>query len=184
MGPTEKRRWAYACAKALDEFLALGHFYETKLPVYIVRLFNTIGTRQSSQYGMVVPTFVREALKNEPVTVYGTGQQRRCFCSVHDVVDALMKLPVAPAAAGKVVNVGSNEEVTIDELAERVIRICRSRSKIEHIPYDVAYGPGFDDMLRRIPDISRANQLIGWKPKQKLDDIILEISESERAGTT
>jgi UDP-glucose 4-epimerase len=180
MGPTSKRRWAYACAKALDEFLALAHFYQTNLPVHIVRLFNTVGPRQTGQYGMVLPSLVRQALDNKPLTVFGDGTQRRCFCSVSDVVDALVRLPRAPAAAGKVVNVGSQEEVTIQELAERVRTLCRSKSEIVHVPYESAYGPGFDDMRRRVPDLARVRELIGWAPKHSLEAIITQVAESMR----
>ncbi len=176
MGATSKRRWAYACAKALDEFLGLAHFYETNLPVYIVRLFNTVGPRQMGQYGMVLPNFVRQALEGSPITVYGDGKQRRCFCSVFDVVDCLVRLPQEERAAGKVVNVGSQEEVTIRELAERVKAHCKSASEIVQVPYDRAYGPGFDDMARRVPDISRVLELTGWKPKHSLDEIIAQVS--------
>lgn len=181
MGPTEKRRWAYACAKALDEFLALAHFYETKLPVFVVRLFNTVGPRQASQYGMVLPNFVEQALAGKPVTVFGDGLQRRCFCSVSDVIDALVALPQVPRAAGMVVNVGSQEEVTIKELAERVIRHTGSKSAIELVTYEKAYGTGFDDMPRRIPDLTRALELMGWKPKKTLDQIIADVTAETRA---
>ena len=182
MGPTSKRRWAYACAKALDEFLALAHFYQTNLPVHIVRLFNTVGPRQTGQYGMVLPSFVRQALDNQPLSVFGDGSQRRCFCSVFDVVDALVRLPLTPAAAGKVVNVGSQEEVTIQELAERVRAQCRSRSEIVHVPYESAYGPGFDDMRRRVPDLTRVRELIGWAPRHNLDAIITQVAEAMRSS--
>jgi UDP-glucose 4-epimerase len=177
MGPTCKRRWAYACAKALDEFLTLAHFYQTNLPVYIVRLFNTVGPRQMGQYGMVLPTFLRQALDDKPITVYGDGAQRRCFCSVFDVVDALVRLPRTPAAAGKVVNIGSQEEVTIRELAERVRSLCRSKSEIVHVSYESAYGPGFDDMYRRVPDLRRVRELTGWSPRHNLDSIINQVAE-------
>ena len=177
MGPTSKRRWAYACAKALDEFLALAHYYQTHLPVFIVRLFNTVGPRQMGQYGMVLPNFVRQALENKPITVFGDGTQRRCFCSVFDVVEALVRLPQAPAAAGKVVNIGSQEEVTIRELAERVRTLCRSKSDIAHVSYEAAYGPGFDDMHRRVPDLRRVRELIGWSPKHNLDTIINHVAD-------
>jgi UDP-glucose 4-epimerase len=177
MGPTSKRRWAYACAKALDEFLALAHYHQTNLPVFIVRLFNTVGPRQTGQYRMVLPTFVRQALRGDPITVYGDGTQRRCFCSVLDVVDALKRLPFTPAAAGKVVNVGSQEEVTVRELAERVKARCRSDSEIRTISYDAAYGPGFDDMMRRVPDLTRVKQLVGWRPRLDLNAIIDQVSE-------
>ena len=182
MGATSKRRWAYACAKALDEFLVLAHFYQTHLPVFIVRLFNTVGPRQSGQYGMVLPNFVHSALENRPITVYGDGTQRRCFCAVGDVVEALVRLPLTPAAAGMVVNVGSQEEVTIRELAERCRAACGSKSEIVQIPYDSAYGPGFDDMRRRVPDLKRVKELIGWSPTQALDQIIAGVVEYLRAS--
>jgi UDP-glucose 4-epimerase len=176
MGPTEKRRWAYACAKALDEFLALAHYYQSLLPVYVVRLFNTVGPRQTGQYGMVVPSFVRQAMSNAPLTVYGDGTQRRCFCSVHDVVDGLLRLPATEEAAGKVVNLGTQQEISIRDLAELVIDICGSQSSIDFLPYELAYGPGFDDMMRRVPDTTRAQELIQWDPAWKLPDIIDEIA--------
>ena len=181
MGATSKRRWAYACAKALDEFLVLAHFYQSRLPVFIVRLFNTVGARQSGQYGMVLPNFVRQALENKPITVYGDGTQRRCFCAVSDVVEALVKLPQTPAAAGKVVNVGSQEEVTIRELAERCRAQCGSKSEIVQVPYDTAYGPGFDDMRRRVPDLKRVKELIGWSPTVPLDAIIRGVADYLRS---
>ena len=180
MGPTEKRRWAYACAKALDEFVGLAHFYETNLPVFIARLFNTVGPRQVSQYGMVLPSFVRQALEGKPITVYGDGSQRRCFCSVHDVVEGLTRLPRVPSAAGKVVNLGSQEEVSIRALAARVRDILHSDSEIVYIPYEEAYGAGFDDMQRRIPDLTRAKDLTGWAPKHSIDEIILEVAAHMR----
>ena len=176
MGATSKRRWAYACAKALDEFLVLAHWYETNLPVFIVRLFNTVGPRQTGRYGMVLPTLIEQALSGKPMTVYGSGQQSRCFCSVHDVVDALIRFLECPWAAGKVINIGTQEEVTILELAEQVKCLTGSNSRIELIPYDHAYGPGFDDMPRRLPDLQRAGELLGWAPKRTLRDIILEIA--------
>jgi len=180
MGPTEKRRWAYACAKALDEFLALAHFYETHLPVFIVRLFNTVGPRQVSQYGMVLPSFVRQALEGKPITVYGDGNQQRCFCSVYDVVEGLIKLPCVSSATGKVVNLGSQEEVSIRALAERVRDILCSSSEIVYIPYEEAYGPGFDDMRRRVPDLTRAKDLLGWEPKYSIDETIMQIAAHMR----
>jgi UDP-glucose 4-epimerase len=179
MGPTEKRRWAYACAKALDEFLALAHYYQSRLPVHIVRLFNTVGPRQTGQYGMVLPSFVAQALDDRPLTVFGDGSQRRCFCSVHDVVDGLLRLPRNEEAAGRVVNMGTQEEISIRGLAESVIDVCRSRSPVELVPYERAYGPGFDDMMRRVPDLTRAEQLINWKPTWQLRDIIEEIASSQ-----
>src|SRR5215216_557107 len=180
MGPTEKRRWAYACAKALDEFLALAHFYETHLPVFIVRLFNTVGPRQVSQYGMVLPSFVRQALEGKPITVYGDGNQQRCFCSVYDVVEGLIKLLGVPSATGKVVYLGSQEEVSIRALAERVRDILCSSSEIVYIPYEEAYGPGFDDMRRRVPDLTRAKDLLGWEPKYSIDETIMQIAAHMR----
>lgn len=175
MGSTEKRRWAYACAKAVDEFLALAHHVQTNLPVYVVRLFNTVGPRQSGQYGMVLPRFVKQALAGEPITVYGDGTQQRCFCSVHDVVRGLIALPRNPEARGKVVNIGTQEEVSILELAQRVKTLCASESEIRIIPYVEAYGEGFDDMLRRVPDLSRAEALIDWQPQYQLDEIIQQV---------
>jgi UDP-glucose 4-epimerase len=178
MGATSKRRWAYACAKALDEFLVLAHSYETNLPVFIVRLFNTVGPRQTGRYGMVVPTLIEQALSGSPMTVYGSGQQRRCFCSVHDVVDALTRFLENPSAAGKVVNIGTQEEITILGLAETVKQLTGSSSEIVLVPYAKAYGPGFDDMPRRLPDLTRADELLGWKPMRKLRDIIIEIAST------
>ncbi len=172
MGATSKRRWAYASAKMLDEFLVLAHHYQSSLPVYIVRLFNTVGPRQSGQYGMVLPRFVQAAKKNLPLDIYGDGNQQRCFCSVFDVVDALLRFENSPGAVGRVVNLGSNEEVSIRQLAERVIAITGSHSEIRYVPYEQAYGPGFDDMLRRIPDLTRAKELLGWTPKTPLAAVI------------
>jgi UDP-glucose 4-epimerase len=177
MGATEKRRWAYACAKALDEFLALAHYYETQLPVFIARLFNTVGPRQSSQYGMVLPTFVEQALAGRPITVFGDGSQRRCFCSVSDVVRGLSQLPLTPGAAGMVVNFGSEEEISMCDLAKTVKKLCRSRSEIVFTPYEAAYGPGFDDMPRRVPSLARARRLLNWSPRYTLEEIILMTAE-------
>jgi UDP-glucose 4-epimerase len=182
MGSTEKRRWAYACAKALDEFLALAHHHQSKLPVYVVRLFNTVGPRQTGQYGMVLPTFVRQALSGKPITVHGDGAQSRCFCSVFDVVEALMGLPRQAAAAGQVVNVGSQEEISMAGLAQRIVERTESASEITYIPYDEAFGDGFDDMRRRVPDLSRIGELIGWKPKHTLDQIIDQVVAEFRKG--
>lgn len=184
MGATSKRRWAYACAKMLDEFLVLAHYYQTSLPVYLVRLFNTVGPRQASQYGMVLPRFVDAALANQPVRVYGNGDQTRCFCSVFDVVRGLVAICDCREAVGKVVNLGSNEEVTMTELARQVIALADSKSTIEYVPYEKAYGPGFDDMQRRVPNIERVVQLIGWRPRHKLDDIIRQVIEDRRRKST
>ncbi len=181
MGATSKRRWAYACAKALDEFLALAHHHQTRLPVFVVRLFNTVGPKQSSQYGMVIPRFVQQALDGEPITVYGDGEQRRCFCHVDDVVEALRALPSCPEAAGTVVNVGSQEETTILGLAERIKALTDSSSEIRLVPYEVAYGEGFDDMRRRVPDIDRVASLIGWQPTKSLDEILQSVIDERSA---
>jgi UDP-glucose 4-epimerase len=176
MGATSKRRWAYACAKALDEFLVLAHSYETNLPVYIVRLFNTVGPRQTGRYGMVLPNLLRQALNGKPLTVYGTGLQRRCFCSVHDVVDALARFLDSPEAAGQVINVGTQEETSILDLALKIKDLVNSVSDIVFVPYDEAYGPGFDDMARRVPDLTRARDILDWVPRRKLEDIICELA--------
>jgi UDP-glucose 4-epimerase len=176
IGPPQKRRWSYACAKALDEFLALAHHQETGLPVFVVRLFNTVGPRQTGRYGMVLPTFVGQALQGGPITVYGDGQQRRCFCSVHDIVAGLIQLPQTARAVGQVVNLGSQEEVTMIQLAQRVKELCGSGSPIQLVPYERAYGAGFEDMRRRVPDLSRARELIGWNPRLGLDEIIAEVA--------
>jgi hypothetical protein len=165
MGATTRHRWAYACSKALDEFLALAHWKETKQPVIVMRFFNTVGPRQTGQYGMVVPTFVRQALSNEPITVFGDGTQQRSFTYVGDVVGALLKLMVEPAAIGKVFNVGNTEEVTIRGLAERIKERTGSSSEIVIIPYDQAYEAGFEDMPRRVPDLTKINKAIGYVPK-------------------
>lgn len=180
MGPTEKRRWAYACAKALDEFLALAHFHETRLPVFVVRLFNTVGPRQTGQYGMVLPTFVSQALVGKPITVFGDGNQRRCFCSVHDVVAGLTRLTQVGEAAGTVINMGSQEDVSINELAGRVNAICGTNSPIEHVSYAEAYGDGFDDMRSRMPDLTRARKFIDWQPAHNLEAIIRQVADSIR----
>ncbi len=178
MGPTSKRRWAYAGAKMLDEFLVLAHHYQSSLPVFIVRLFNTVGPRQSGQYGMVLPRFVSAALSGEPLEVYGDGTQQRCFCCVFDVVDALLRLRNEPKAIGKVINLGSNEEVSMMSLAKRVVERCGSKSSIVLIPYEQAYGPGFDDMKRRVPDLLRAKEILDWEPRTSLNEIIDLIAAS------
>jgi len=180
LGPTSKHRWAYACSKLIDEFLALAYWKEKKLPVVIVRLFNTVGPRQTGQYGMVLPTFVRQALAGQPITVFGDGTQSRSFTYVGDVVDALLRLAHEPRAIGDVFNIGSTSEVTIGELAERVKKMTDSASPIEKIPYDVAYEAGFEDMPRRVPDISKIQSLVGFAPKMGLDDIIRTVVEHVR----
>ena len=175
MGPTIKHRWAYACSKAIDEFLALAYWKERKLPVIIVRFFNTVGPRQTGQYGMVIPNFVRQALAGEPVTVFGDGQQSRSFTHVTDVVKALLKLVTESKAIGQVVNIGNMEEVTIQKLAERVIELSGSKSTIKFIPYDQAYESGFEDMPRRVPDLNKITALIGYKTEHTLDDILVQV---------
>ena len=175
LGPSSKHRWAYACSKLIDEFLALAYWKERKLPIVIVRLFNTVGPRQTGQYGMVLPTFVRQALAGHPITVFGDGTQSRSFTYVGDVVDALVKLTCEPRAVGEVFNIGSTGEVAIGALAERVKALTNSRSPIQHIPYDQAYEAGFEDMPRRVPDISKLRDLIGYEPKLGLDDIIRSV---------
>ena len=175
MGATTKGRWSYACSKAIDEFLALAYWRERKLPTVVVRLFNTVGPRQTGQYGMVIPTFVRQALAGRPITVYGDGKQTRCFGYVGDVVGALVALMEHPDATGQVFNIGSNEEVTILEVAERVKELTRSDSEIVFVPYDEAYEEGFEDMPRRVPDITKVNQLVGFQPKIKLDGILEQV---------
>jgi UDP-glucose 4-epimerase len=177
LGPTVKHRWAYACSKLIDEFLALAYWKEKKLPVVIVRLFNTVGPRQTGQYGMVLPTFVRQALAGEPITVFGDGTQSRSFTYVGDVVEALVRLACEPRAVGQVFNIGNTGEVTINDLARRVKELTGSTSPIHYVPYDEAYEAGFEDMPRRVPDISKLRELIGYTPKLDLDDIIRSVVE-------
>lgn len=175
LGPTTKSRWSYACSKAIDEFLALAYFKQKQLPVIIVRLFNTVGPRQSGQYGMVLPRFIRQAMHNEPITVYGDGSQRRCFAYVGEVVQAMIKLMEHPQAVGQIFNIGSTEEISIYELAQRVIQLTNSKSEIVKISYEQAYEEGFEDMARRVPDITKIKKLIGFKPRITLDEIIQRI---------
>ncbi len=175
MGPTPKHRWAYACSKAIDEFLALAYWKERKLPVIIVRFFNTVGPRQTGQYGMVIPNFVRQALAGEPITVFGDGTQSRSFTHVHDVVDALMKLVAEPKSIGEVINIGNIQEVTILQLAERVRELSGSKSVIKFVPYEEAYESGFEDMPRRVPALQKVEGLIGYAPKHGLDDILIQV---------
>ena len=172
MGATTKGRWSYACSKAIDEFLALAYWREKKLPTIVVRLFNTVGPRQTGQYGMVIPTFVKQALTGRPITVYGDGKQSRCFGYVGDVVGALVKLMDEPWAVGQVFNIGSNVEITMLELAERVKQITQADSEIQFVPYDEAYEEGFEDMPRRIPDITKVSELVGFRPEVGLDQIL------------
>jgi UDP-glucose 4-epimerase len=175
MGATAKHRWAYACSKAIDEFLALAYWKERKLPVIIVRFFNTVGPRQTGQYGMVLPSFVRQALAGEPITVFGDGTQQRSFTYVGDVVGCLMKLIADKRAVGQVFNIGNGEEVSILRLAELVKARTGSTSEIVFIPYDKAYEAGFEDMPRRVPDLTRVRALVGYEPKVQLDEIITRV---------
>jgi UDP-glucose 4-epimerase len=181
LGATSRHRWAYACSKALDEFLALAYWREKKLPVVIVRLFNTVGPRQTGRYGMVVPTFVQQALAGDPITVYGDGAQTRCFTDVSDVVSALVSLPQESRAVGGVFNVGNTEEVSIRRLAERVKALAGSPSPIVNVPYDEAYAEGFEDMPRRVPDIGKVSALIGYRPRVDLDETLRRVIEFYRA---
>jgi len=182
LGATVKHRWAYACSKLLDEFLALAYWKERKLPVVIARLFNTVGPRQTGQYGMVLPTFVRQALGAQPITVFGDGSQSRSFTYVGDVVEALIALASEPRAVGEVFNIGNTSEVTIRALAERVKSLASSDSVVQFVPYDQAYEAGFEDMPRRVPDISKIKELIGFEPRLELDDIIRSVIEYTRGG--
>ena len=184
MGPTHKGRWSYACSKAIDEFLALAYHKEKHLPVTIVRLFNTVGPRQTGRYGMVIPNFVRQALLGHPITVFGDGKQSRCFTYVSDVVGCLVQLAETPEAVGQVLNIGNDsEEVTILDLAKRVKERTQSKSEIQLVPYDQAYEEGFEDMPRRVPDLTKVRELIGYEPKIHLDEILERVishSTSER----
>ncbi|NOT45939.1 MAG: NAD-dependent epimerase/dehydratase family protein [Acidobacteria bacterium] len=172
LGPSDKHRWAYACSKLIDEFLALAYWKERKLPVVIVRLFNTVGPRQTGQYGMVLPTFVRQALAGHPLTVFGDGSQSRSFTYVGDVVEALVALSSEPRAVGEVFNVGNTGEISMRALAEKVKALTGSDSPIQYVPYDKAYEAGFEDMPRRVPDITKLRKLIGYEPKVGLDEIV------------
>ncbi|HME11714.1 MAG TPA: GDP-mannose 4,6-dehydratase [Candidatus Acidoferrum sp.] len=172
LGATTKGRWSYAASKALDEFLALSYWKEKKLPVIVVRLFNTVGPRQTGRYGMVLPNFVKSALEHAPIHVYGNGQQSRCFCDVRDTVESLVRLMDTDKSVGEVINVGNTEEVTITALAQRVKKLTASASPIEYVPYDKAYEPGFEDMMRRVPCVDKLHALTGFRPQTSLDEII------------
>lgn len=174
LGPSCKNRWAYAIAKLLDEFYLLAHREQSSLPVYIVRLFNVVGPRQTGNYGMVLPRFISAALHNETLKVCGTGRQTRCFSSVFDIVEGLVHVSESKEAVGEVVNLGSDEEISIADLAKRVVKLCNSSSKIELVSYEEAYGPNFDDMQRRVPCLDKARRLIDWRPKRTLDEIVIE----------
>jgi len=176
LGPTTKGRWSYAASKALDEFLALSYWKEKKQPVIVVRFFNTVGPRQTGRYGMVLPNFVKCALENKPIEVYGDGKQSRCFCDVRDTVEALLRLFSLEQALGEVVNVGNTEEVTIENLAKIVKQRTNSTSAIHYVPYDKAYEPGFEDMMRRVPCIDKLHALTGFRPQTNLAEIIDRVS--------
>ena len=180
MGATTKGRWSYACSKAIDEFLALAYWREKKLPTTIVRLFNTVGPRQTGRYGMVIPTFVKQALAGRPITVYGDGKQTRCFGYVGDVVSALVKLMDHSESVGQVFNIGSSEEISIRDLAEKVKQLTHSDSNIVFVPYDEAYEEGFEDMPRRVPDTSKINELVGFKAEMTLDGILETVIDFHR----
>ena len=186
LGPTFKGRWSYACSKAIDEFLALAYWKEKGLPTVIGRMFNTVGPRQTGRYGMVVPNFVRQALAGQPITVYGDGTQSRCFGHVHDVVRALADLMERDDLYGEVFNIGSESEITIRALATRVRDLVGSDAPIKYVPYDEAYEEGFEDMQRRVPDITKIRSALGWEPTKSLDDIVLDVKqqqlESSRLG--
>jgi len=175
LGPTPKHRWAYACSKAIDEFLALAYWKEKKLPVIIIRLFNTVGPRQSGQYGMVIPNFVRQALANQPITVFGDGTQSRSFTYVGDVVSGLLKLVQHPKAVGEVFNIGNGQEISMNALAAKIKAMTGSTSDIVLIPYDQAYEAGFEDMPRRVPELSKIRNLVGYEPRVHLDEILTRV---------
>ena len=183
VGATTIRRWSYSCSKALDEFLCLAYYREKGLPVVIGRLFNTCGPRQTGKYGMVIPRFVKQALSNEPVTIYGDGKQTRSFCYVEDTVRAIIGLLEEPKAVGEIFNIGNEEPTTIEELARKVIKLTGSRSDIVYVPYEKAYEKGFEDMLHRVPDISKIHNLIGYSPKYNLDMILEKVIEYFRSKT-
>lgn len=184
LGPSSKGRWSYACSKLIDEFLAIAYHRERGLPTVVGRLFNTVGPRQTGQYGMVVPTFVRQALSGQPVTVFGDGQQSRCFTHVSDAVRALIGLMERPDAYGQVFNIGNTEEVSILGLAQRVIAQSGSKSEIVFVPYERAYEPGFEDMSRRVPDVGKIGQLIGWTPTISLERILDDVIGWCRSAAT
>ena len=182
LGSTANLRWSYACAKALDECMALSYSQEKKLSAIIVRLFNTAGPRQTGHYGMVLPGFVNQALKGEPITVYGTGEQSRCFAHVADVVESLVRLMNAPSAFGEVFNVGNDQEISIEALAQRVKAVTASASAIQKLPYKEVYGAGFEDMVRRVPDVRKLERFIGYRPRTSLDRIIADVVAEQKAA--
>jgi UDP-glucose 4-epimerase len=182
MGPTLKHRWAYACSKAIDEFLALAYWKERRLPVIIVRLFNTVGPRQTGRYGMVIPSFVNQALTGAPITVHGDGRQSRSFTYVGDVVAGVIKLSQEPSAIGEVFNIGASEEISILDLAHRVKALTSSSSTIVLVPYDEAYEAGFEDMPRRVPDLTKIHRAVGYRPTIGLDEILHRVIDHVRAA--
>lgn len=182
LGPTVRGRWSYACSKALDEFLAIAHWKERKLPTVVGRLFNTVGPRQTGRYGMVIPNFVRQALADEPLTVFGDGTQSRCFCHVSDVVRAMADLMRRDDAYGEVFNIGADEEISILDLARQVQRMTESKSEIRIVPYEEAYEPGFEDMQRRVPDTNKIRSLLGWHPTRSLTEILSDVIDEHRRG--
>ncbi len=182
IGPTTHSRWSYAVSKQVDEFLGLAYHRQFGLPVIVMRFFNTVGPRQTGRYGMVVPRFVRQALHEEPITIYGDGEQSRCFADVADVTEAVVRLAEHPGAIGEVFNVGTVEEVTVHGLAERVLALTGSSSPIRYVPYDEAYAPGFEDMRRRVPDLNKIRTLIGYKPRYSLDDTLRRVIEYEKTN--
>jgi UDP-glucose 4-epimerase len=183
LGPTFKGRWSYACSKAIDEFLALAYWKERGLPTVIGRMFNTVGPRQTGRYGMVVPNLVGQAIAGKPLTVFGDGTQSRCFCHVHDVVRALADLMEREDLYGEIFNIGTQTEITITGLAEKVREVVGSTSDIVYVPYDVAYEPGFEDMHRRVPDITKVRDVIGWEPRKSLDEIVVDVKAHQLGET-
>jgi UDP-glucose 4-epimerase len=179
LGPTFKGRWSYACSKAIDEFLALAYWKERGLPTVIGRMFNTVGPRQTGRYGMVIPSFVRQAIAGQPIRVFGDGTQSRCFCHVHDVVRALAGLMERDDLYGQVFNIGSESEITIRALATRVRDLVGGDAPITYVPYDEAYEEGFEDMQRRVPDITKIQSVLGWEPTKSLDEIVLDVKEQQ-----
>ena len=184
IGATTRGRWSYACSKALDEFLAIAYWRERRCPTVIARFFNTIGPRQTGRYGMVVPRFVSQALRNDPITVYGDGQQRRCFTHVKDTVNSAIALMDSDATVGEVYNIGNDEEITILELAERIRELSGSESPIEFVPYREAFGENFEDMPRRVPSLEKIRRTVGYDPRYGLDDVLEAVIEFHGASTT
>jgi len=180
MGTTTTTRWSYACTKALDEFMALAYYKEQEVPVVIARFFNICGPRQTGQYGMVVPRFVRNALLGKPIEVYGDGSQSRCFAYVGDAIEAVLELMEAEKAVGQIFNIGSSHEIQIRDLARKIIHLTGSDSTIKFVPYEDVYGKGFEDMMRRVPDISKIRNLVGWEPKVTLDELLIKVIEYEK----